>query len=411
MNQKLTTNWLNLTVIVAALGYFVDIYDLILFGIVRTPSLVALGYSGAALTTQAVFLFNMQMGGMLIGGILWGILGDKKGRLRVLFGSILLYSVANVLNGFVLDFAPYSIEAYAILRFVAGIGLAGELGAGITLVNETMTPEKRGIGTMIVVTFGALGAVCAALVGDWFSWQTAYFVGGGLGLALLALRVAMYESGMYADLKNTSVSKGNFLSLFSSKKQIIKYLSCIFLGLPIWFIVGILVILAPEITAKLGIVEPIKASRTIMFCYIGLSIGDFFSGALSQYLKSRKKVILYYIIGSILCVAWYLTNKNATATGFYFTVFCLGFGTGYWALFATMASEQYGTNIRATVTTTAPNFVRGTVIPMTLGYQYLSIKTDPVYAAAIVGVVVFGLTLMAFYQLNDTFGKDLDYTE
>jgi MFS family permease len=415
IQETLTQNWLNTTVIVAALGYFVDIYDLILFGIVRTPSLQALGYTGSEVTAQGVFLFNMQMGGMLLGGIIWGILGDKYGRLTVLFGSICMYSLANILNGFVADFGSQGIAIYAVLRLVAGIGLAGELGAGITLVNETMTPEKRGIGTMVVVTFGALGAVCAALIGDFFSWQVSYFIGGGLGLGLLAMRVGMYESGMYADVrhraKKAGVRTGNFFYLLSSKKQIIKYLSCILVGLPIWFIVGILIVLSPELSAAIGTTAPIKVSSAVLFCYVGLSVGDLLSGLLSQYFKSRRKVIFYYILASISSVVWYLSSSDVSPAIFYTMCFALGCGTGYWALFATMASEQYGTNIRATVTTTAPNFVRGMVIPMTLLYQYLGKNNPPQAAAAVVGAGVFVLALVALALLQDTFAKDLDYTE
>lgn len=404
-DRPLTTRILNVTVIVAALGYFVDIYDLILFGIVREPSLKALGYSGQDLVDKGLFLLNMQMAGMLVGGILWGILGDLKGRISVLYGSIFLYSVANILNGMVV-----SIDQYAVLRLLAGIGLAGELGAGITLVNETMTKEHRGYGTMVVVTFGALGAVVGALVADNFQWQTSYYVGGGLGLALLLLRVGTYESGMFHKAKKQSEGL-RFLTLFADWKRLYKYLLCILIGVPIWFVVGILVILSPELSEIIGVQGEVEAKWAILWCYVGLSVGDFASGMISQIIKSRKKVVLFYIIGCTGVILLYLYSRDISLFYFYTLCFSLGFGAGYWALFVTMASEQFGTNIRSTVTTTVPNFVRGSVIPVTLSYQFFDGRLSAVPAATIVGMICMAVAFLALLPLQDTYGKDLDYME
>ena len=288
---------LQVPVIVAALGYFVDIYDLLLFSIVRVPSLKYLGVPEGELLEKGVFLINMQMAGMLIGGILWGVLGDKKGRLSVLFGSIVLYSLANIANGFVTG-----VEQYAVLRFIAGIGLAGELGAGITLVSEILPKEIRGYGTALVASVGVLGAVLAYFVADLFDWQIAYFIGGGLGLLLLLLRVSVFESGIFKDLKEKPVTRGNFFSLFTSSRQFYKYLNCILIGLPIWFVIGILVTFSPEFGKALGVAAPIKAGKAIMFAYIGLSLGDFSSGFLSQSLGSRRRVVLLFILLTTLFV-------------------------------------------------------------------------------------------------------------
>ncbi len=403
--RPLTTRILNVTVIVAALGYFVDIYDLILFGIVREPSLRALGYSGQDLVDKGLFLLNMQMAGMLVGGILWGILGDMKGRISVLYGSIFLYSIANILNGMVVN-----IDQYAVLRLLAGIGLAGELGAGITLVNETMTKEHRGYGTMVVVTFGALGAVVGALVADNFQWQTSYYVGGGLGLALLLLRVGTYESGMFHKAKKQSEGL-RFLTLFADGKRLYKYFLCILIGVPIWFVVGILVILSPELSDIIGVRGEVEARWAILWCYVGLSVGDFASGMISQIIKSRKKVVLYYILGCTGVILLYLYSRDISLYYFYTLCFALGFGAGYWALFVTMASEQFGTNIRSTVTTTVPNFVRGSVIPVTLSYQFFDGRLSAVPAATIVGMVCMAIAFLALLPLQDTYGKDLDYME
>jgi putative MFS transporter len=414
-NAQLTTNAFNATVIVAALGYFVDIYDLILFGIVRTPSLQAIGLQGDQLTQTGITLLNVQMAGMLIGGLLWGIWGDVKGRVSVLFGSIFLYSIANIANAFVADMPGNPVAWYAFFRLIAGIGLAGELGAGITLVNETMTKETRGYGTMIVVTFGALGAVVAALVGDIFgSWKIAYIVGGILGLLLLALRISTYESGMFHHARtNTDHTHARFWDIFSTRANITKYLASIAVGIPIWFAIGILIVLSPELSREIGVTPTIKAGTAILYAYIGLSAGDLLSGILSQWMRSRKKVIWMYLVSSVAITIAYLLMRQVSANLYYFTCFLIGASTGFWALFVTMASEQFGTNIRSTVTTTVPNFVRGSVIPLTAAYQTLhthyafSITTS----ALIVGITSILLAGWGLSLLQDTFGKDLNYLE
>ncbi len=398
---------ITISIVVAALGYFVDIYDLILFGIVREASLKDLGLSGAALTNEGVFLLNMQMLGMLAGGILWGVFGDRKGRISVLFGSILMYSVANILNGFV-----QSVETYAILRVIAGIGLAGELGAGITLVSEIMPKETRGYGTTIVATVGILGAVVAALVGDFFDWRIAYFVGGGMGIALLLLRIGVYESHMFQQLsEKAAVSRGNFFMLFTNKHRFLTYLCCTFVGLPIWYMVAILVIFSPELGRAMGMEDPVNAGQAVMYCYIGLAVGDLISGYLSQILKSRKKVLLSFQLLTLLLVMLYLYGGPFSLTMFYTLCFALGFAGGYWAVFVTVASEQFGTNIRATVTTTVPNFVRGSVFFVTTGFQALKNPAGTIGSAAIMGLITLFIAFASLAYLKETFGKDLDYYE
>jgi len=395
-----------LTVLVAALGYFVDIYDLILFSIVRVPSLKSLGLSGEALTDVGVRLINWQMSGMLIGGIVWGILGDKRGRLTVLFGSILTYSLANIANGF-----AQTVLQYEIMRFVAGVGLAGELGAGITLVAEVMPREKRGIGTTVVAGVGILGAVVAALVGDAFSWRVAYFVGGGMGLSLLLVRVGLTESGMFEGAKSTGVRHGDFFAFFRNKTRLRRYVSVILVGVPVWYAVGILVTFSPEIAGAMGLTKLPKPSTAVMLMYIGLAIGDFGSGFLSHVLKSRKKVLFGFLTLSSLATLAYFTIGRSSLTAFYVVVVILGIASGYWAVFVTVASEQFGTNIRATATTTAPNFVRGALVLVTLSFQFLKGSVGVVYGAAIVGAVVLALGFASVFGLEETHGKDLDFTE
>lgn len=415
-----------LLVTVAALGYFVDIYDLILFNVVKRESLLSLGITQEdQLKNTGIMLFNFQMGGMLVGGLLWGILGDKKGRLKVLFGSILMYSLANVLNAFVTD-----IPSYALIRFVAGVGLAGELGAGITLVSEVMSKETRGYGTMIIVTFGALGAVLAGLVGGegtWFAqiiesasgivlqnWQVAYIIGGLLGLMLLVLRIGTLESAMYRELHHEQVKRGDFLALFKKRDTAVKYIQCILIGLPVWYAVGILIALAENFggDALLGVTGKVSNANAVMYAYLGLSAGDLLSGILSQWMKSRRKVVMLYLAFSVVVVwMYFFTTGGRSPSWFYFVCFLVGTGTGFWALFVTIAAEQFGTNIRSTVTTTVPNFVRGAVIPISAGFKLLEGPAGTIGSALIVGAICIALAFWAILGVKESFGKDLNYVE
>jgi MFS transporter, putative metabolite:H+ symporter len=402
----MTKKILNLTVIVAALGYFVDIYDLVLFSIVRVASLKSFGLSDAEVLETGVYLLNMQMAGMLTGGLLWGILGDKQGRVSVLFGSIFLYSIANILNAY-----AATVDQYAWLRFFAGVGLAGELGAAITLVSEVMTKETRGYGTTIVASVGISGAVLAATVGENFTWQTAYIVGGVLGLALLVLRIGIFESGMYKTVREKSVSRGNFFALFKNSERSVKYICSILIGIPIWYVIGVLVTFSPEIT-KEGLVNgPVSAGKGILYTYVGLIFGDLASGVLSQLVGSRRRVVFSFLVITSVFVLFYFSLRGLTPEMFYALCVMMGFGAGYWAVFVTMASEQFGTNLRATVTTTTPNFVRGSVVPLTLAFQSLKGHFSLNQSAMIVGVVAMVLAFVALTRLRETFGKDLDYVE
>lgn len=408
MNGKLNTNKnLVLLILVASLGYFVDIYDLVLFSVIRVQSLKGIGVPDSQLLSTGVNLINAQMIGMLLGGILWGILGDKKGRLKVLFGSIIMYSLANIANGFVT-----SVPAYLVIRFIAGVGLAGELGAGITLVAESMSKEKRGYGTTIVAAIGLLGAVVAGLIGDKFAWQTSYFIGGGLGLLLLLLRVGVLESTMYTHTQNKSnAKKGDFLMLFKNYAIFKKYINCILIALPVWFVVGVLITFAPEFGKAMGATQPLSAGKAIMFTYIGISLGDVLAGLLSQYFKTRKKVIIAFLLATLLSVLLFLFSKGINEIQFLIICVLLGLSTGFWVIFVTVAAEQFGTNLRATVTTTVPNFVRGSVVLITLSFEWLKQPYGIVNAALVVGLTSIAIALTAAYNLEETFGKDLDYLE
>ncbi|MCW3082968.1 MAG: hypothetical protein JWP12_334 [Bacteroidetes bacterium] len=405
MNKLNTTNPLNIVVIVAALGYFVDIYDLILFGIVRIPSLQAIGIPPEGIKDAGIYLGNMQMIGMMIGGIVWGMLGDKRGRLSVLFLTILLYSLANIANGFV-----HTLDQYAVLRIIAGFGLAGELGVGITLVSEVMTKETRAMGTTIVAGFGVLGAVLAYFVAK-LGWQQAYWIGGGFGLLLLGLRVYIHESGMFDKIKTSTAKRGNFLSLFTDRKKFAKYIYCILVGVPIWFAVGILIFFSKEFGKALGVTGDIDPGKSIMFHYIGAAIGSFLIGILSQQLKSRKKALIIFIVGMGMLTGIFLLISGLSPTAFYVLIFMLGITMGYWALFVTVASEQFGTNIRSTVTTTVPNFVRGTLVIMALCWKSMTPGMGIIKSAGIIGLIVIPIAIIATALLEESHDKDLDYLE
>ncbi|WP_409021294.1 MFS transporter [Dyadobacter sp. CY261] len=394
-------------VIVAALGYFVDIYDLLLFGIVRIPSLNDLGLSKSEVSEVGAAILNWQMTGLLLGGILWGVLGDKKGRLTVLFGSILTYSLANIACGFV-----QGPVAYKLLRFIAGIGLAGELGAGITLVSEILPSKLRAIGTSLVAGIGLLGAVFAYFTAEWFDWRTAYLVGGGMGIGLLLLRVGVFESGVFQNLKeHQHIRKGNFFSLFTNADRLGRYLRCIGIGLPTWFVIGILATFSNEFGDALGIQPAIQPGLSIMWCYVGLSAGDIASGFISQWLGSRRKAVLLLMLLTLFASAFYLFGGLQTVNMHYGTMLLLGFGIGYWAMFVTIGAEQFGTNLRATAATTIPNMVRGMVVLMTTSFGFFKGLFSVTGAGAAVGVICFVIGIYSVLSSRETHGKDLDFFE
>ncbi len=409
MQAEKPVSLLNAAVIVAALGYFVDIYDLLLFGFVRVKSLQDLGFSGQNLTDTGISLLNWQMAGMLLGGILWGVLGDKKGRVRVLYFSIALYSVANILNGF-----ATTATDYAAYRFLAGIGLAGELGAGITLVAESLPKEKRGYGTMIVAVVGLSGALLAWVIDMFFPWRVCFFIGGGLGLLLLLLRISVNESGMFRQMQAEDyVSRGNFLALFTNWNRFSRFARCLLIGFPTWFVVGVLITLAPEFGLAKGL-SGITGGNAIAACYTGLILGDIASGLLSQYLRSRLKVMWIFLLLDVAAVVYYLAAGFSTPASFYFAHFMLGLSVGFWVIFVTIGAEQFGTNLRATVATSVPNFARGMLVPIGASFKYLK---DPAMlggvlpAAAVVGAVCLAIAFLALIGMKETFEEDLNYVE
>lgn len=396
----------SLPVLVAALGYFVDVYDLLLFNIVRVPSLKALNLDEQGISLIGGQIYNYQQAGLLLGGILWGILGDKRGRLSVLFGSIVLYSLANIACGFVQD-----ASTYALLRFVAGFGLAGELGAGITLVAEILPTRLRGYGTSLVAGVGLLGAVVAFFTVNRFDWRTAYFIGGGLGIALLILRVSVFESGMFIRAKEQTGSRGNFLALFSPRERLLRYLRCMGIAFPTYFVIGILATFGNEFGQALGIPEPIQPGRCVMFTYIGVVVGDLLSGPFSQELHSRRRAIGIMMGLTLLFVVIYLYGGLKTADAFYTTCVGMGFAIGYIALFLTVAAESFGTNLRATATTSIANNVRATTLLTIPAFQALKVSYGVINAAAMVGAFCFAIGFWSLAVMDETHGKELEYTE
>jgi putative MFS transporter len=395
------------TVLVATLGYFVDIYDLLLFRVVREPSLRDLGIPESQTLAVGLTLDNWQQAGLLLGGVLWGTLGDKKGRVSVLYGSILLYSVANLLNAFVT-----TIPQYEALRFFAGIGLAGELGVAITLVSEVLPPAIRGYGTTIIASVGVLGAVVAASVAKLSSWKVAYVVGGSLGLSLLLLRVRLAESGIFEESASEAKSRGNFLMLFTNAGRLGRYLGSIAMAIPIWFVIGLLIAYGNKLAKELGVVGDVTPADCILFAYSGLAVGDLTSGLVSQQLASRRKAVGFYVTLTLVgVVAYFTVMRGQSAAVFLGNCFFLGIGVGYWAMFMQATAEQFGTNIRATATTSASNFVRAAVIPMGLLVKAYAPSVGLTHVVQIIGAVVFALAAVALALLPETFGKSLDYVE
>ena len=410
MQPVKTGSVFNIAVLVAALGYFVDIYDLLLFAIIRIESLGDLGLTPQQITTDGEAILQWQMWGLLLGGIIWGVMGDKKGRLSVLFGSIVLYSIANIANGFV-----ETVDQYKWIRFIAGLGLAGELGAGITLVSELTSKEKRGIATSLVAGIGLTGAVVAFIMKENFHWRTCYFIGGGLGLLLLILRVSVFESGMFHQVKTMEVQRGNFFMLFTNADRFKRYIVSVLIGLPTWFVIGVLVAFSSEFGRWFRIKEAIDPGKAIMYAYAAISIGDILIGFVSQWFRSRKKALyLFYSITAIFMILFFTTQWDGSAAGMYWICAGLGFGTGFWAIFVTMAAEQFGTNLRATTATTVPNMVRGMLAIFILplfqwlrNMQGVGYVNGGIYAA----VIIMSITIVAIALSRETFGKDLNYVE
>lgn len=404
------TSIINLAVIVAALGYFVDIYDLLLFTIVREPSLHGLGVTDANMIAASTKIINWQMIGLLIGGVIWGVMGDKRGRLSVLFGSILLYSVANFATGWV-----QTVPQYAWARFIAGIGLAGELGAGITLVSELLPKNKRGIGTSLVAGIGLFGAVFAYFIYRYTNdWRLCYKIGGGLGIALLLLRISVAESGMFHTAKAAAASRGNFLMFFNNRTRFRKYILAILIGLPTWYVIGILVNLSNRFASQIYGENAIDSGKAIMYAYVGIAIGDILTGFVSQLFRSRKKTLYLFYLSSIIFIVLFFSPYNTTDASMYLICGMMGFSTGFWAIFVTMGAEQFGTNLRATAATTVPNMVRGALPLINLmfknlfqdGWQWSLVKSG-----IVTGVIVMAIAIVSAYFTDETFHKDLDYLE
>lgn len=401
----------SLPVIVGALGFFVDIYDLLLFNIVRRSSFAEMGVAEAAMKNVGESIISWQMLGLTIGGILWGMMGDMKGRKSVLFGSILLYSLATIANGFV-----QTTEQYTWLRFIAGLGLAGELGASITLTSELLPKEKRGIAAAIIATSGVMGTIVAYFV-HWLSdenWRLCYFIGGGMGLALLFLRVRVLDSGLYSDAKKENVQLGNFLLFFTSAERMWRYLRGIFIGLPVWYIIGVLITFSDEFAKQFGITG-FDSSKALMLQYVALAFGDMAAGFISNAIRSRKKTLLiYYAITICFLIIFFATKGGGSATNMYLICMGLGFGSGISVLYITMSAESFGTNLRATAAISIPNLVRGFLPLIIILFKWLrseGVFNSYVTGAWVTGIVIITIGLVSVYFLKETWGKDLAFVE
>ncbi|MFO0595555.1 MAG: MFS transporter [Myxococcaceae bacterium] len=405
--------FLSAAVVLAALGYFVDIYDLVLFSVLRVPSLKALGVPDAELVTTGGLLLDLQLAGLILGGLSWGVLADKRGRLTVLFGSILMYSVGNLGNAFVHD-----VTMYGVCRLLAGFGLAGELGAGITLVSELLPKDKRGLGTTLVATIGVSGALAAGSIGDalvkWSAtdgWRVAYGVGGGVGLLLLALRLGVLESGLFKRTQQSEAKLGDVRQLFVPLSRGLRFARIILVGTPIWFAAGVLFVFSPEIGGALGLDPKPTGGATIFWAYVGVTLGDLASGLISHRLQSRRRVLGAFLSSLAVAVVVLLTFGGRSLTTYYGLMMVVGLASGYWVLFVTTAAEQFGTNLRGTVTTSAPNFVRGMAIPITAVWMALKPGMGTIPATMALGLVTIGVALIAWWGMPDSFHAELDFVE
>jgi len=398
----------SLTVIVGALGFFVDVYDLLLFGIVRKPSLRELGLSSQEILSQGEFIISIQMIGLVVGGFIWGILGDKKGRLSVLFGSILIYSLANIANGMVTN-----VTQYTIMRFIAGIGLAGELGASITLVSEMLPKEKRGIAASIIASVGVFGAVSAFFIYKLFGdWRLCYYIGGGMGLLLLILRVSIFESGLFHELKHQNIERGSLRMLFSKRERALRYIKGVMIGLPVWYVIGILITFSDEFGKRFGI-NNIDPGKAIMYQYIAIGFGDMTAGLLSNFLKGRKKALFTFYGICTFFIILFFCQRGGNANTMYLLIGCLGFGSGISVLYITMSAEQFGTNLRATTAISIPNIVRGFLPLMLLLFKGIRCLTNDNYllSAEITGAIVMSVAVISAYHIKETFGDDMNFLE
>ena len=393
-------------VLAAGLGFFIDTFDLFLFNVYRIPSLKELGYTGEELTRMGEYLLSAQMLGMMVGGLVSGVIADKRGRVSVLFGSIVVYSLANILNGFVDD-----VNSYAIIRFFAGLGLAGELGAGITLVGESMSIEKRGYGTIFVATLGGLGAVTAGLAGDFLPWRSAFISAGIAGFLLLLLRMKAMETGIFQSARQSAKHSGSFIHLFKKRERAIRYIACIMMGVPIWYSVGLLITLSPELANENGL-SSLKASLCFILFQCGVTVGDLSSGVLSQLFKTRKKILFAFMIIAVLSTALHF-YQLFHASAIYVTALLIGTGCGYLSVFVTATSEHFGTNLRVTVTSTVTNFMRGAVtilIPLRMWIES-AFNTSLSTSLLWVGLLVWIPALLAVWWMPETYGRNLDYLE
>lgn len=407
MNPSLSSTRIAVVVLVASLGYAVDVFDIVLFSIFRIQSLSSMGLDSEQALSWGVYILNMQLFGMVLGGIAWGVLGDKIGRMQVLFASILMYSAANIINAYIQD--PNS---YAWCRFFAGIGLAGEAGAAVTLVSELMSRTKRGIGTVIVASAGTVGAVLGCVAGEYLEWRTAFLLGGIMGLALLVLRVSVVESAMFNALKSShDVSRGSLLLLVNSRQRFTRYLACILAGLPLFFCFYTAIAYSPEIARALGIQGSVAINRASLVCFIAMTIGDLCSGVISQKLHSRRTTLFFFTGIAAVGTALLLTLSGASPSLYYTVCGFIGFGLGYWSVFLTTAAEQFGTNIRSTVTSTVPNFLRAAPILMTTATLAMKPHIGYIEALWCVGALSFALSFYGIIRMTETFGVDLNYVE
>jgi MFS transporter, putative metabolite:H+ symporter len=381
-------------------GYFIDIFDLVLFSTLRISSFEELKITDP--TYWTVVFFNLQMTGILVGGIFWGKMADIKGRSWSFMGTILVFSIANIINGL-----TSSLTVYGICRFIAGFGLAGEMGSGIALICEKVPDEKRSLYLGFVSSLGCIGAVLSGWLGDIVYWRYLFIGSGFAGILLTLLRKNLLEPDLFRKTATLNIPRGQWKTLFQSPPDLIRFILLIFLGIPMWYIIGILWSFSTEMTSTIGL-NIFTSGQAILWGYVGVWMGDMLMPFVSQFLKSRIFTIQICLIMMLLGVIYLFQFQPHSLLSFQLTHIFLGFTIGYWAVYATLCGESFGTNIRALTSTSLPSLIRFSSIPMMIIYQYGRDENELNIALGM-GLTVLCISMITTYFIKDTFQKDIDF--
>jgi hypothetical protein len=245
-----------------------------------------------------------------------------------------------------------------------------------------------------------------------FDWRTCYYIGGALGLTLLLLRMQVKESVLFKQVKQAGVKRGDFLMFFNNKERALLYLRCIMIGIPAWYIIGVLVTFSDQFGKEFGI-EGIDPGKAIMYQYMAIAFGDLTAGLLSKLLNSRKKALfVFYGITTLFLGLYFGLRGGGSAQNMYWLCAGLGFGTGFSVIYITMSAEQFGTNLRATAAVTIPNMVRGALPLIIILFKGMRNWTGSyVTGAVLTGALLMLIAVYAAIGIRETYNKELDFVE